>query len=114
MKNMLALSTLVAVADTFETTTTTTDVDPAAATGILAVFAGLGIIWIIFCIAMFGYWLWMLIDSIKTTDEEYAKANSGSKIMWILLILILGIIPAIIYHFMVKKKIKAGSAPAAQ
>lgn len=49
---MLALNALVAAVDTFETTTTSTG-DAAAAGGILAVFMGLGIIWIIFCILMF-------------------------------------------------------------
>lgn len=110
---MLALNVLLAATDTWETTTTTTTGDAAAATGILAVVAGLGIIWLIFVIAMFVYWLWMLIDAIKTTDEQYAQVGSGSKIMWILLILILGIIPAIIYHFMVKRKLKAASTPSA-
>lgn len=109
---MVPVHLIAAAVDTIETTTTS-EVDNAAAAGILGVFGAFMIIWVLLAIVGFVYWLWMLIDSIKTTDEEYAKIGSGSKIMWILLILILGILPAIIYHVMVKRKVKALSAPSA-
>ena len=50
-------------------------------------------------IALFIFWLWMLIDCIK---RDFTKSND--KIVWILVIIFTQIIGAIIYYFVVKKK----------
>lgn len=74
-----------------------------------AAMAGLGvfmIIFIIIAIVLGIFTLWMLIDSIIRKDEEYP--NGSGKVMWILLIVFLGFIPAIIYYFAVKKKVPRG------
>jgi len=74
-----------------------------------AVVAGLGIFMIIvwLVVILFGvFTLWMLIDAIVRKEEDYQVAGAGSKILWIVLILFLGFIPAIIYFFLGRKKAK--------
>lgn len=89
------------------TTTTTTTGDTAAAGAILAGFGVFSIFIVLFAVILGGFTLWMFIDAIMRKDEEYEKIGSGSKVMWALLIFFLGFIPAIVYWFMVRKKIKA-------
>lgn len=99
--------TLVAAAeDTWETTTTTTG-DSAAAGAVLAGFGVFTVVMIILAVILGGFTLWMFIDALIRKDEEYEKIGSGGKVMWALLIFFLGFIPAIIYWFMIRKKIKA-------
>jgi prolipoprotein diacylglyceryltransferase len=50
-------------------------------------------------IASLVFWILMLVDSIK---REYK--NENEKITWILVIVLAGIIGALIYYFMVKRK----------
>jgi prolipoprotein diacylglyceryltransferase len=45
------------------------------------------------------FWIYMLVDSIK---RKYKDEND--KIVWVLVIVLLGIIGAVIYYFAVKKK----------
>lgn len=66
------------------------------------------IAWIIFMtgialisISSFIFWLFMLIDAAKR------KFKDGSdKVAWILVIVLVGIIGAIIYYFVIKRKNK--------
>jgi prolipoprotein diacylglyceryltransferase len=46
----------------------------------------------------FIFWIFMLIDVIK---RNFKKEND--KIMWILIVVLIGIIGALIYYFMVKR-----------
>ena len=45
--------------------------------------------------ALIGFWIWALVDAIKVPDESLFRA--GSKIIWLLVILFLGLPGAIIY-----------------
>jgi preprotein translocase subunit YajC len=44
------------------------------------------------------FWLWMLIDAIKRQFE--------SKTLWIILIIVLGFLGAILYFFIIRRKLK--------
>jgi hypothetical protein len=108
---MLALQ-LLAVADDFVTTTTDTT-SSVAAGGLIAALLGLGFIFWLVAMVLGIFTIWMFIDSLMKTDADYEKIGSGSKVMWALLIFFLGFIPAIIYWFTIRKKIKAAATPAA-
>jgi hypothetical protein len=56
----------------------------------LALFLGLGLI---------IFWIYMIIDAIK---RKYKHENE--KIVWILVVVLLGILGALIYYFAVKRK----------
>jgi hypothetical protein len=107
---MLALQ-LLAVAD--DTVSVTTDAASNAAAGsFVAAMLGFGIFFWIIALVFGVFTIWMFIDSLMRSDEDYTKIGSGTKVMWALLIFFLGFIPAIIYFFVVRKKAKAAT-PAA-
>jgi len=61
-------------------------------------FVGIILLIILLFLLIFGaFWLWMLIDCIGRQFED--------KIMWILLIIFFNIIGAILYFFMIRKKL---------
>jgi hypothetical protein len=47
----------------------------------------------------FGFWIWMLIDVI--TKEP---AGGDQKLMWILIVVLLGFIGALVYYFVRRPK----------
>ncbi len=59
------------------------------------IFAILGIVGL----AVLIFWVWMLIDCIKRDFEN--------KVVWILILVFTGILGAIIYYFVVKRKASA-------
>lgn len=83
----------------------------AAAGGIVCgVYACLGV----FFLLTFGFWVWMLIDLIGRQEYEFPNSTGSSKTTWIIIMLVswvvsAGWIAAVVYYFMVFKKIKRGS-----
>ena len=53
----------------------------------------------VFSLAITVFWLWMLIDALTNK-----KLKGTDLLVWILVILFLGIIGAVIYYFIVKRK----------
>jgi hypothetical protein len=79
-----------------------------AASAFSAVFLGMmGMFWALYCgIFLFGLvsfvlWLWMLIDCISRKNFE----NENDKILWVLIIFFAGALGALIYFFVVKRKL---------
>lgn len=104
--SLLALLPLAAHAADDFTTTSTTDTANAAAVGT----AGAGfavffiIIWLIMLavgIFLFVFWILMLIDVFKRTNWE----QENDRVLWIILVIILGYLGAIIYYFVIKRKL---------
>jgi len=54
---------------------------------------------VLFGIACFIFWLWMLIDCIK---RDFIKPND--KIAWVLVVIFIQMVGAIVYYFVVKRK----------
>lgn len=68
---------------------------PKLSKGALYFILALVIIFVLF----FIFWLWMLIDCIKSDFGQ-----NHNKISWILIIIFTGIIGAVLYYFLVKRK----------
>lgn len=68
-------------------------------------FIGLVLIAIILVILFFIFWILMLVDCVKRDFK-----NQNEKIVWVIVIALLGIIGAAVYYFVVKiskdKKVK--------
>jgi hypothetical protein len=47
------------------------------------------------------FWIWMIVDCAK---RDFKKENE--KVVWILIIVLVGVIGSIIYYFIVKAKDK--------
>lgn len=47
------------------------------------------------------FWIWMLVDCATRNFK-----NKNDKVVWILVIILLHIIGAMIYYFLIRKKIK--------
>ena len=63
--------------------------DGDAGAAILVVFFTLLVI------AGFAFWIWTLVDAIRVPDDSLYK--SGSKVVWVLVIVLVGLIGSIIY-----------------
>ena len=53
-------------------------------------------------IAVFVFWLFMLIDAIKREEKSYA--NDNDKLMWVLIVALANWLGAAIYYFMVYRE----------
>jgi len=62
-------------------------------------FIWLVVFFIVGCLLVF--WIFMLLDALK---RKFSK--EGDKTIWMLLIILSGILGAIIYYFMIKRKDK--------
>ena len=79
----------------------TYDPAAAAAAGTAAVGLGIGLIifWIIFAFGGFALFLWALIDVIRRQFP-----NPNDKILWILLVILIGWLGPILYLIIGRKK----------
>ena len=69
---------------------------------------------ILFVVATFAFWIWMLIDVFQRQEWEFPNSNGSSKTTWIVIMLVSWILSmywlaALIYYFMVYKKVKRGT-----
>ncbi|MDP3970397.1 MAG: PLDc N-terminal domain-containing protein [bacterium] len=83
--------------------------DYGTSTGSAALGVGIlifiGIMGLISLVAL-AFVIWMIVDA--------AKRDFDQKVLWILLMVFIGFIPAVIYYFMIKRKNVTGSGkPAA-
>ncbi len=67
------------------------------------------LIWVLVIVVSVGgtvLWIWMLIDILQRPDNEFGE-NFGkdAKIAWVLIILLTHAIGALIYYFLVYKKV---------
>ncbi len=54
---------------------------------------------ILFSVLLMAVWIWMIIDCAKRN-----KFRSGDRVVWILLLVLLGLIGMILYYFMVMRE----------
>ncbi|HDZ86433.1 MAG TPA: PLDc_N domain-containing protein [Actinobacteria bacterium] len=53
---------------------------------------------------LFALWVWMLIDVVQRKDDDFPEPGPNTKMTWILVVILAGLIGAPIYYFVVKKK----------
>lgn len=89
---------------------TTTDATVAATTGgALVVFFVVWVFMAIASLALFVFWIIMLIDVFKRTNWK----QESDKTLWIIIVLLLGWVGAAAYYFAIKRTLGA-KKPAAK
>lgn len=83
-----------------------TAISDQTAGALVAGFGAFFLVLVLVGIVLGAFTIWMFIDSLIRSDEDYEKVGSGNKVLWALLIFFLGFIPAVIYWFVVRKKAK--------
>lgn len=85
--------------------------EDAATAALGTATAGIAGVWICFVVVawlaglfFFVMWIIALVDCIKRENEEFPSAGDNTKVLWILIIVLAGGIGAIIYYFLVMKK----------
>ncbi len=54
-------------------------------------------------LAALVFWIFMLVDCAKRPDKKLKKL--GGKVLWIILLILFGVLAAIAYYFIVKRKL---------
>ena len=68
-------------------------------------------IWVVVGLGSVAVWIWGLVDAAQRPDWAYT-ASGSNKVMWIVLIAVLGAIPAIIYLAAIRPKVRDAQAVA--
>jgi hypothetical protein len=72
--------------------------------GIMGVFVCLYVLAFAAGIFFFVVWIIALVDCAKRENLEFPSPSENSKVLWILIVVLAGGIGAIIYYFLVMKK----------
>lgn len=88
------------------TTTATSATDTAAAGAVVGGFLILWLVFVVIGLALFIFWIFMLIDCIKRTNWK----QESDKNLWLIVLIVglvigLGPIAAIVYYFAVKRQL---------
>ncbi len=111
---LASLAPLAAHATDYNYDYSTTTTSNAAAGGIVAGVLVVYGIFLIVALALFVFWIFMLVDCLKRTNWK----QESDKTLWIVILVVglvigLGGIAAIVYYFAVKRPLdKGGSTPA--
>jgi hypothetical protein len=72
--------------------------------GLMSVFICLYVLALIAGIFFFVVWIIALVDCAKRENLEFPSPSENSKVLWILIVVLAGGVGAIIYYFLVMKK----------
>jgi hypothetical protein len=70
--------------------------------GFFAVFLVVGLVTTVI-------WLWALVDALRISDERWAAAGQ-SKLIWVLVIVLLGVLGALLYALIARPALAARRA----
>lgn len=60
---------------------------------------------LILSILPFAFWIWMLLDVVNRSDNEFGEySDNNTKLLWILVTILTGFIGAIVYYFLIYRK----------
>lgn len=106
MSSVLAVSLmyLLAACTTEDATTAAAGTAAAGLAGLMGTFICLYVLVLAAGIFSFVVWIIALVDCAKRENLEFPSPSDNSKVLWILIIVLSGGVGAIIYYFLVMKK----------
>ena len=71
---------------------------------IICVFWLFGIV--MFFVSILGtiFWVFMLVDVVKREEDQFGSESKDQKMLWLLVVILTSWIGALVYYFMVVKK----------
>ena len=75
-----------------------------AALGLAGVMICFWVVFFLVGIFLFVVWIMMLVDCAKRDNSDFPNAGESTKTMWLLIVILTSGVGAIIYYFMVRKK----------
>lgn len=63
-------------------------------------------IFFLFAIAATVVWVWSIVDAVRFTDQQYDAAGQN-KIVWVLILVLLGLLGTIIYAVVARPSLKS-------
>ncbi len=78
--------------------------EEAAAGGLIAGAVCLWVFFVAVWIFLFVVWIIMLVDVAKRPNDQFPGGGENAKTMWLIIVILTGGIGAIVYYFMVRKK----------
>lgn len=69
------------------------------------------LLFLVLGIAVVVFWVWMLIEALKTTAATW-EAVGQNQLIYILFMIILGIIGTVAYYFVARPAFRATARPA--
>ena len=76
----------------------------AAAGGLVAGAVCLWVFFVAVWIFLFVVWIIMLVDVAKRPNDQFPGGGENAKTMWLIIVILTSGIGAIVYYFMVRKK----------
>ena len=67
----------------------------------LLAFVGFILSFVLVGVAIFAFWIWMIVDCVERKFK-----NKDDKVLWLIIILLVHVIGAIVYYFVIKIKDK--------
>lgn len=64
---------------------------------------------IVLFLVMAALWIWSLVDALRIPDQRWSTTGEN-KILWVVLIVVLGILGSILYVLIPRKRL--GGAPS--
>ncbi len=78
--------------------------EDAAGGGIVAGMICLWVFFVAIWIFLLVVWIIMLIDVVKRPNDQFPGGGENTKTIWLVVVILTGGIGAIVYYFVVKKK----------
>jgi hypothetical protein len=100
----ISLMYLLAACTTEDASAAAIGTATAGFAGMMGIFICLYVLAFVAGIFLFVVWIIALVDCAKRENLEFPSPSENSKVLWILIIVLSGGVGAIIYYFLVMKK----------
>lgn len=62
-------------------------------------------------VASLAIWVWMLMDVVKRSDEQFPNPSDNTKLIWTLVVVLGGGIGGLVYYLVIFRKLGPAQEP---